>query len=63
MTSPSDKSLSTHLHHLANQVDLVATVIMEQRTDWTYRQMANEFLRLGEGLRQVADHLVPTEKR
>ena len=62
MTTP-DKTLSTHLHHLANQVDLVATVMMEQRTEWAYRSLANEFLRLGEDLRKMADHLVSMEKR
>jgi len=63
MTSRSDKPLSTHLHHLANHLDLVATVVMEQRTEWPFRAMSNEFLRLGEGLREVADHMVDEEKR
>ena len=61
MLSRSDKSLSTHFHHLANQMDLVATVVMQQRNGTAFRELSQILLRLGEGMRQLGTHLQQEE--
>lgn len=51
------KNLSTHFDHLANQMDLVATVVLEEARDPALDALAHRLLRLGEGMRSVATHL------
>ena len=54
-------NLPTHFHHLANQMDLVATVVMQQRNDTAFRNLSQILLRLGEGMRQLGTHLQQEE--
>jgi hypothetical protein len=53
----ADDNLADHLSHLANQMDLVATIIQERREETPMLSIAALLMLMGKDLRAVADRM------